>query len=88
MLQSGSSALAARPLQAGVQEQVRGMKVRSSVKKLCEGCKVCLRVSFLFFSRSFDIGVWKVEGKVSFMNSGSGGFSFGEDGILRDSTLC
>ena len=21
--------------------QVRGMKVRSSVKKLCEGCKVC-----------------------------------------------
>ncbi len=26
----------------GVQEQVRGMKVRSSVKKLCEGCKVCL----------------------------------------------
>lgn len=25
----------------GVQEQVRGMKVRSSVKKLCEGCKVC-----------------------------------------------
>ncbi|KAJ8070639.1 hypothetical protein OCU04_001010 [Sclerotinia nivalis] len=23
------------------QEQVRGMKVRSSVKKLCEGCKVC-----------------------------------------------
>jgi large subunit ribosomal protein L36 len=24
----------------GAQEQVRGMKVRSSVKKLCEGCKV------------------------------------------------
>jgi hypothetical protein len=24
----------------GVQEQIRGMKVRSSVKKLCEGCKV------------------------------------------------
>lgn len=24
----------------GVQEQARGMKVRSSVKKLCEGCKV------------------------------------------------
>jgi hypothetical protein len=22
-------------------KQVRGMKVRSSVKKLCEGCKVC-----------------------------------------------
>lgn len=21
--------------------QVRGMKVRSSVKKMCEGCKVC-----------------------------------------------
>jgi hypothetical protein len=28
----------------GVQEQVRGMKVRSSVKKLCEGCKVCFRL--------------------------------------------
>jgi hypothetical protein len=27
--------------QKAVQEQVRGMKVRSSVKKLCEGCKVC-----------------------------------------------
>lgn len=27
-------------------EQVRGMKVRSSVKKLCEGCKVC----FVFIS--------------------------------------
>lgn len=25
----------------GVMGQVRGMKVRSSVKKLCEGCKVC-----------------------------------------------
>lgn len=25
-----------------VREQVRGMKVRSSVKKLCDGCKVCL----------------------------------------------
>lgn len=29
-----------------VTEQVRGMKVRSSVKKLCEGCKVCLLVLF------------------------------------------
>jgi hypothetical protein len=26
----------------GIIGQVRGMKVRSSVKKLCEGCKVCL----------------------------------------------
>lgn len=25
-----------------VGEQVRGMKVRSSVKKMCEGCKVCV----------------------------------------------
>jgi large subunit ribosomal protein L36 len=32
--------------QKGVQEQVRGMKVRSSVKKLCEGCKVCFCGSF------------------------------------------
>lgn len=24
-----------------VGEQIRGMKVRSSVKKMCEGCKVC-----------------------------------------------
>lgn len=29
-------------------EQVRGMKVRSSVKKLCEGCKVC----FCVYSRA------------------------------------
>lgn len=27
--------------------QVRGMKVRSSVKKLCEGCKVCFAIGFL-----------------------------------------
>lgn len=27
--------------QKAAQEQVRGMKVRSSVKKMCEGCKVC-----------------------------------------------
>jgi len=25
----------------GIGAQIRGMKVRSSVKKLCEGCKVC-----------------------------------------------
>ena len=30
----------------GVQQQVRGMKVRSSVKKMCEGCKVCFCSSF------------------------------------------
>ncbi|PSS15336.1 hypothetical protein M430DRAFT_59941 [Amorphotheca resinae ATCC 22711] len=28
-----------REVQNGISEQVRGMKVRSSVKKLCEGCK-------------------------------------------------
>ena len=28
-------------IQKGIVEQVRGMKVRSSVKKLCSGCKVC-----------------------------------------------
>jgi MinD superfamily P-loop ATPase len=27
--------------------QVRGMKVRSSVKKMCEGCKVCGVVSLM-----------------------------------------
>ena len=33
------------------EQQVRGMKVRSSVKKLCEGCKVCVSlVSFNFLS--------------------------------------
>ncbi len=31
-------------LARAVQEQVRGMKVRSSVKKLCEGCKVCFQL--------------------------------------------
>ncbi|KIM97484.1 hypothetical protein OIDMADRAFT_130615 [Oidiodendron maius Zn] len=34
MLVTGS-----REAQKGIAEQVRGMKVRSSVKKLCEGCK-------------------------------------------------
>lgn len=33
-------------------EQVRGMKVRSSVKKLCEGCKVC----FVFISGGRGFG--------------------------------
>jgi hypothetical protein len=33
-------------------EQVRGMKVRSSVKKLCEGCKVCLGYSSLWQDRA------------------------------------
>ena len=33
-------------------EQVRGMKVRSSVKKLCEGCKVFL----IFFLRLDLVG--------------------------------
>jgi hypothetical protein len=37
-----------------MEQQVRGMKVRSSVKKLCEGCKVCL----IFLS----IGVWMERG--------------------------
>lgn len=33
-----------REVQKGIAEQVRGMKVRSSVKKLCEGCKVRLAI--------------------------------------------
>lgn len=33
-------------VQKQIGEQVRGMKVRSSVKKLCEGCKVCLNSIF------------------------------------------
>lgn len=40
----------------GLQEQVRGMKVRSSVKKLCEGCKVCF--PFLRGRGGFEVG-WK-----------------------------
>ena len=32
----------------GLAEQIRGMKTRSSVKKLCEGCKVRLLKIFLF----------------------------------------
>lgn len=36
---------ASREVQKSISEQVRGMKVRSSVKKLCEGCKVRLDVS-------------------------------------------
>lgn len=39
-----------REVQKSVGEQVRGMKVRSAVKKLCEGCKVRLVViSFAVF---------------------------------------
>jgi len=33
----------------GLMEQARGMKVRSSVKKLCEGCKVSAGVFFGWF---------------------------------------
>jgi large subunit ribosomal protein L36 len=45
--------MVAKPVmeKAGVLEQVRGMKVRSSVKKLCEGCKVCL---YIFLHSSGD----------------------------------
>ena len=42
-----------REMQKGIAEQVRGMKVRSSVKKLCEGCKV----RFLYFVSVSD-GCW------------------------------
>jgi len=31
--------------------QVRGMKVRSSVKKMCEGCKVRTRFSLLWLGK-------------------------------------
>lgn len=34
--------------------QIRGMKVRSSVKKMCEGCKVCF--SFLLLGFRFEFG--------------------------------
>lgn len=34
-----------------VGEQVRGMKTRSSVKKLCEGCKVCVLLPFCIHFR-------------------------------------
>lgn len=42
-------------------EQVRGMKTRSSVKRLCEGCKV--RAAFLFSTTEIgyrSLRVWKV----------------------------
>jgi len=41
----------------GVQEQVRGMKVRSSVKKLCEGCKVCFQL--LGGRQGIEWGGWR-----------------------------
>jgi hypothetical protein len=44
-----------------VQQQIRGMKVRSSVKKLCEGCKVCFFLSALSVSsRPLELswGLW------------------------------
>jgi large subunit ribosomal protein L36 len=54
----------------GVKEQVRGMKVRSSVKKLCEGCKVCL----LFFLRLLVARKsWSVEdGRLENVEDGMG----------------
>jgi len=36
-------------------EQIRGMKVRSSVKKLCDGCKVCLPYNW-FTMKQEDVG--------------------------------
>lgn len=39
-------------------EQVRGMKVRSSVKKLCEGCKVRLRLFFVAWVGLREMEVW------------------------------
>ncbi len=40
-----------------VGEQVRGMKTRSSVKKLCEGCKVCefSQQSFIRYSERSEL---------------------------------
>lgn len=45
----------------GVMGQIRGMKVRSSVKKMCEGCKVCLISSLIigFSARMVrGLGFW------------------------------
>lgn len=36
-----------------VGEQVRGMKVRSSIKKFCEGCKVSVCVSLVLEGRRY-----------------------------------
>lgn len=44
----------------GVTEQVRGMKVRASVKKLCEGCKV--RLALVSFGGRGFVG-WDRMGK-------------------------
>ncbi|RMZ72106.1 ribosomal l36 [Pyrenophora seminiperda CCB06] len=38
-ISSSSSALTSRAIGIGTRIQTRGMKVRSSVKKLCDGCK-------------------------------------------------
>lgn len=43
---------ASREVQKNISEQVRGMKVRSSVKKLCEGCKVRFGVTSSLSVRS------------------------------------
>jgi large subunit ribosomal protein L36 len=42
MRPSVTGALSGMMRSQAAQEQVRGMKVRASVKKLCEGCKVCI----------------------------------------------
>jgi hypothetical protein len=46
--------------------QVRGMKVRASVKKLCEGCKVG------FFFSQVDFLVWLRIGPDGVLSIGSG----------------
>ena len=42
----GQTAGASAGLIGGLAQQVRGMKVRSSVKKMCDGCKVRSSTSF------------------------------------------
>lgn len=48
---------------AEISRQARGMKVRSSVKKLCDGCKVRRACSLgLRFERERGLCVWWVYG--------------------------
>lgn len=61
-----------REINKGIAEQVRGMKVRSSVKKLCEGCKV--RLMLLFGHLALFQGVDERKGILRILKSFKLGF--------------
>lgn len=54
------------------QQQTRGMKVRSSVKKLCEGCKVCVTDQGITTNLKVLTRNRALEGKVTYTSFATG----------------